>query len=235
MSERDFGRRARAALRRAGCLVYPVETGSTAVGFPDLVVVHEGGASFVELKCRPGMMLSRIAESPVEGKGQKSFASGFSKRSAFRLQGVTVSFNSFLLAECMDGVALLVGETGGKHLAACWEGLPAGEDLRDAMRAWRVYAMPSGEMEDESVGACFNECAARYACIVGVLPPLARTADWDEPLKDSGGKERALQIAREICDMARHFLLIGSMEKDAHRMRAAPVEGGGYVLLSNGG
>ena len=212
-SERDFSKRVRAALKQAGCACYPVETGGTASGFPDLVVVHKGGASFVELKSRPSTLVRRLADKGIEGPGQRAFGKVMARRTAFAQGGCSVSERSFLLAECMDGVALMVEEEAGTYLAACWEGLPSGEDLRDALMAWRICAMPSERMSGSPVSECFLESSCSYTAVTGIAVSLAGTGGdgLDMTLEEAGGKAKALEIARDICDRGRHALLMGYM------------------------
>ena len=235
-TEKDFSRRVSAALKQAGCAVYPVETGSTGSGFPDLVVVHKGGASFVELKRRGGILLRCLAESPIEGPGQKSFARRLARQSRVSSGGVSLGERSFLLVECMDGVALMVEEEKGAYLAACWEDLPLGEDLRDAFRAWRVCAMPTEAMLEESVEECYRECALVYGRATGIRLSVNGVKEGELSLKGAGGRDKALAIARDICDRGRIALLMEIMRAEKGVRYAAPIEGGeGYVILSNGG
>lgn len=234
-SESEFGKRARRALKQAGCAAYPVETGSTASGFPDLAVLHKGGVSLVELKSRPRLPLGSLADAEVEGPGQRAFARQLFRRSAMQCRGVSASERSFLLVECMDGVALLAGEEARPYPAACWEDLPSGADLRDALRAWRVSVMPTEAMEEESVEDCYRACAAVYECRTGIRLPPFRVSDGEVSLADAGGKEKALAIARDICDRGRIALLMESMRLEAGERYEAPLEGGnGYVILSKG-
>ena len=235
-SESEFGKRARRALKQAGCAVYPVETGATASGFPDLAVVHKGGISLVELKSRRNLLLANLASALAEGPGQRAFARQLFRRSAVCCRGASVSERPFLLVECMDGVALMAGEETRPYLAACWEDLPSGEDLRDALRAWRISVMPTEAMEEDSVEDCCKACAAVYECCTGIRLPPFRLADGDTSLADAGGKERARGIARDICDRGRIALLMDSMRLEAGERYEAPLEGGnGYVILSKEG
>ena len=210
-NERDLSKRVRESLRLAGCACYPVETGGTSVGFPDLVVLHKGGASFVELKSRPGVMLSSLASRPLEGPGQKAFARRLASLSSFCSQGCRVSEHSFLFAECMDGYALLAEEKQGSWLAACWESFPEGDDLRDTLRAWRVRVMPLAEMTGRSIGWCYEACAKAYLGCTGIGVSLAGIVGEESPL---ACKEKAEEIARDICDMGRLALLLGSMKRE---------------------
>lgn len=232
-TEREFGKRVRAALKQAGCACYPVETGGTASGFPDLAVVHKGGASFVELKSRPGTMLSRLADKSLEGPAQKAFGKVMARRTAFAHGGCSISERSFLLVECMDGVALMVEEEAGAYLAACWEGLPSGEDLRDALRAWRICAMPNESMSGNSVADCYLESSRKYAAATGIQVSLAGLEDdaLSMTLAEAGGKEKALAVARDICDRGRYVLLMESIRSEAGSRQAVDMEGGGCVIL----
>ena len=232
-NEKEFSKRARGALKRAGCAVYPVETGATGVGFPDLVVLHEGGASFVELKCRPSIVLARLSGAGIEGPGQRAFSRQLARRSAIRRQGIRISERSFVLVECMDGVALLAGEESCHYLAACWEGLPSGEDLRDALRAWRISCSPDYGLASSAIEECYCECASMYGYATGIAISLAGIKDGELTLEEAGGKEKAIEIARDICDRGRIALLELSMKADIGKKREVPLEeGNGYIILS---
>ena len=223
--EREFSERTRRALKGAGCRCYPVETGGTATGFPDIVVVGQGGASFVELKSRLSMPLASVVSAPLEGQGQKAFARGLVRRSAFTRGQVVVTSHSFLLVECMDGVVLLVEEGKGTHPAASWEGMPSGVDLRDAIRAWRVRCSPSRELEGCTEAEALAICSREYSIVTGI--PLERGQARDGTLADSGG---ALEIGRLVCDMGRISLLMKSMKENEAGL--VPIEGGnGYVIV----
>lgn len=79
MKERDFSRKLRKALKAAGFSVWPVETGGTAVGFPDLFVAGNGLAAFIEVKSRPSMTVEQAAACPdLLGPGQRQFAKEYS-------------------------------------------------------------------------------------------------------------------------------------------------------------
>lgn len=232
-AENEFSKRVRAALKKAGCAVYPVETGGTAAGFPDLVVLHEGGASFVELKCRPNTLLSKLSSIKAEGPGQRTFARQVFKRTAYKVEKFSVSERSFLLVECMDGVALMAEEESGAYLAACWEGLPSGEDLRDAIRAWHIAVIPSKEMEHDCVMEVMADCASVYETCTGVRP--LRGGQIINAMCEVGNREEAMRIAREICDRGRYALLMKSMEAESKEGYCAPIEGGdGFVVMSKG-
>lgn len=230
--EAVFGRRVRAALKGCGCRCYPIETGSTAVGVPDLLVVHKGGVALVELKSRRGMMMAMLSDSRQDGPGQLSFALGVARVTSFRAGGVIVSRHSFTLVECMDGVGLIVSDAKGSYLAACWEGFPSGGDLTDALRAWGVSVMPSVEMADESVMACYRACADAYSRVTGIVPSLEGVKDGDVPLGEAGGSGRAYGIARDLCDRGRLMLLMERVKAGARDARVMPVEDGGHVIVS---
>lgn len=235
-SERGFSRRTREALKKGGCRCYSIETGSTASGIPDLLVLHKGGTSLVELKSRPDMMLSMLSCSRVGGPGQSSFAAGLARATSFRIGGLVSGRHSFMLIECMDGVGLMVTDAGGLYLAACWESLPSGADLSDALRSWSVSVMPSVSMADESVGDCYAACADAYSCMTGIMFSLEGVKDGQVLLGEAGGSVKALEIARDLCDRGRLALLMLRMKEDAGGCRAVPVDGsGGYVILGNGG
>ncbi len=236
-AENEFSKRVRAALRKAGCAIYPVETGGTAKGFPDLVVLHEGGPSLVELKCRPNTLLSRLGSAKLEGPGQGAFARVMARKCCVAAGAVRITARSFLLVECMDGVALMVEEESGAYLAACWEGLPSGGDLRDALRAWRISVMPSEEMSGNTVADCWLECSRKYGATTGIAVSLAGLdgEGLGMELGDAGGKRKALEISRDICDRGRYALLMESMEGNNKEGYCAPIEGGnGFVILGKG-
>ena len=229
-AENEFSKRVRRALRQAGCAVYPVETGGTVSGFPDLVVSHKGGASFVELKSRRSMLVRQLADKALEGPGQRTFARQLFRKTAYRTGGFSVSKRSFLLVECMDGVALMAEEESGAYLAACWEGLPSGEDLRDALRAWGVAVIPLVEAEHGSARETLENCALIYETCTGICPLMG--GQDEDSLHDAMNREDAILMARDICDRGRYALLMASMEGDKEGY-CAPIEGGnGFVVLS---
>lgn len=194
--ERDFSLRVREAVKGAGRACYPVETGGTAVGFPDLVVLQEGGASFVELKCRPKLPLSRAAEADIEGPGQRAFARKLAQSSRHEAQSCVVSARAFLIAECMDGIALLAEERTGRFLASCWESFPDGDDLLNALRAWRTRVAPSRELVGSPIGGCYEACAVVYLACTGIAPSLAEIACRGDPLGEDGVDALARDISR---------------------------------------
>ena len=233
-NEKDFSRRVRASLKQSGCTCYPVETGGTASGFPDLVVVHKGGASFVELKSRRSVLIRQLADKSLEGPGQRAFGKVMAKRTAFTHGGCSVSERSFLLVECMDGVALMVEEEAGTYLAGCWEGSPSGEDLCDALRAWRICAMPSNVMLGSTVKDCLLESSRAYAAATGITVSLAGFGDSElgMTLEEAGGRAKALEIARYICDMGRYALLMESAKGETVFRQSADDEVGCCSIFS---
>lgn len=229
VGEREFSKAVRAALKSAGCSSYPVETGGTVVGFPDLVVLCEGGACFVELKCRPSLPLGRLDGAAEAGPGQRSFAGNVARRTAVMSDGFSVMERSFMLVECMDGVALLVMEGDAFYPAACWEALPSGVDLRDAMRAWRVGVVATQDLEGLPYMEAYGRAAERYGAATGIRFLLEGV---NVPAKRLGGKSSAVAMSRDICDHGRIQLLMESMRKDkVGGRRLAPIEGGGFVIL----
>lgn len=226
-NERAFSGRTRQALKSAGVPCYPVETGGTAVGFPDLVLLGQGGPSLVELKSRKGMPMALAVASSLEGPGQKAFARDLSRRSAFMIGQVIVTSHSFLLVECMDGVALLVEEEKENFLAASWEDMPSGADLRDAVRAWRTRCSPARSLEGIGARDALMECARAYTIITGIDAMVAGESGVEGTLD---GKEKAVGIARVVCGMGRIALLMESMRENEAGL--APLEGGnGYVIV----
>lgn len=207
--ERDFSARVREAVKGAGKACYPVETGGTVAGFPDLVVVQEGGASFVELKCRPKLPVSRAADSDLEGPGQRAFARRLAQSSRHEALSCVVSARPLLLAECMDGVALLAEERGGRFIAACWESFPGGDDLLRAIRAWRTSVSPSRKLVGSSIGSCYEACARVYLACTGIAIGLDGIEGYGDPL----GEEDAPALARDISDRGRIALQEERMDR----------------------
>lgn len=240
-NEKDFSQRVRNALKGASCQVYPVETGGTVVGFPDLVVVLPSGATFVELKSRLSEPMMVVVDKPIEGAGQRAFARGFAKKSCYRLWGgVEVTHHSFLLVECLDGVLLSVEEVEGKgaYPVACWESMPSGVDLRDALRAWKVRCTPSKDWEGERLVGAWLNCHAVHKELTGInfevtekeiVAGLEGVEDTEALLKD---KEQAIAVARNVCDRGRIFLLTKSIKDNP--VEFVPLEGNNGSILSKG-
>ena len=226
--EKMFSQKVRQTLKGAGCQCYSVETGQTVVGFPDLTVLGAGGASFMELKSLPSTMMMEVAEKGREGPGQKAFARSLIKKSAYIYDGSVVTSHSFLLAECMDGVILLVEEVDGSYPAACWEGMPSGVDLRDALRAWRIRCSPSKELEGCGMEAAVHSCIGSYEYATGISVGIGYVPAVEGDILNS--KEKALEIARKVCDAGRLWLLTKSIKNNENSF--VPIEGdNGYVLM----
>lgn len=196
-TERDFSRRVRDCLKKAGLACYPVETGETCGGFPDLVVMHEGGPSFVELKSRTGIPVMGIAGRKIEGPGQRSFARRLARQCSYEVAGTIAGRRSFLLVECMDGVALVAEEESGSALACYWESLPDGKDLGLALRAWGTSVEPAAELRGSDIGRCYEVCAAVYGVLTGLDVGLRGISEGET--LDS--RDKARQIARDICEI----------------------------------
>ena len=100
MKEAEFSKKLRRALRSSGFTVWPVETGSTGVGFPDLLAVGHGMAAFIEVKSRPTMTVAQARRnSSLLGPGQKQFAREYCLGTGGRFVAVAVY--------CKDGLAFL--------------------------------------------------------------------------------------------------------------------------------
>lgn len=226
--EKIFSQKVRQALKGAGCQCYPVETGQTVVGFPDLAVIGAGGVSFVELKSLPSVMLAEVVSKGREGPGQKAFARSLIKKSSYIWDGAVITSHSFLLAECMDGIALLVEEVEGSYPAACWEEMPSGVDLRDALRAWRIRCSPSRELEGCGMEAAVLACVGSYEDATGINVSMSYVPSIEGDVLDN--KEKALEIARKVCDAGRLVLLTRAIKDNGDSL--VPIEGdNGYVLM----
>ena len=232
--ESDFSRRVRKTIKSSGGQCYPIESGNTGVGLPDLLVLHEGGPSLVELKSRPAMLLSRLADTRLEGPGQRAFAKVMARKCSVSVHGARVYERSFLLVECMDGVALFVEEETGAWQAACWEGMPSGGDLLGALRAWRAGVVPQADMGQDELARVYVSCARVYEHVTGIH---VHESGWDSlrmTLNEDGGRERAIKVSRDICDMGRYQLLMKSIRDKDTGSYLAPIEGGGYVKMVKG-
>ena len=123
MKEREFSKELRRALRKAGFVVWPIETGSTGVGVPDLFVVGNGAATFIEVKSRMNQTVDKAADdSALLRPGQKQFAREFA--SGTRSQQFPMGLRSLVAVCCKDGLLFQsVGEDGERLVVAqcLWE------------------------------------------------------------------------------------------------------------------
>ena len=134
MKEREFSLKLRKALKAGGFSVWPVETGGTAVGFPDLLAAGHGMAVFIEVKSRPAKTVSQVAsDQDLLGPGQRQFAKEYCAGTGGSHVAVAVC--------CEDGLLFLrVGRDGTLEPVGSWEhdiGLKDRERLAGAIR--RAY------------------------------------------------------------------------------------------------
>ena len=123
MKEREFSKELRRALRKAGFVVWPIETGGTGVGVPDLFVVGNGAATFIEVKSRMNQSTDKAATDPqLLRPGQLQFAREFA--SGTKSQLFPMGLRSLVAVCCKDGLLFQSINEDGERLevAQCsWE------------------------------------------------------------------------------------------------------------------
>lgn len=118
MNEKYFSNKVRKALREEGFSVWPIETGTTATGIPDLLVMGNGVVTFIEIKSRPQLTLEGV-ERVVEkgnllGAGQKVFGQYFAWGSTKEDESGKEMRHTFVLVSCKEGSVLFkIERTGG--------------------------------------------------------------------------------------------------------------------------
>ena len=144
MKEAEFSKKLRRALKASGFTVWPIETGSTSVGFPDLLAVGEGMAAFIEVKSRPSMTVRQVCrDSNLLGPGQKQFAREYNIGTC----GVgTVGRFVAVAVYCKDGILFMrVKRDGTLEHSMSW-GHDVGLKDRDRL-AHAIYYTFNGGIE----------------------------------------------------------------------------------------
>lgn len=119
MKEREFSKELRRALRKAGFVVWPIETGGTSVGVPDLFVAGNGAATFIEVKSRMNQTVERAATDPTLLRpGQKQFAREFARGTKSTI--FPIGLRCMVAVCCKDGLLFQSVDEEGDRLGVAW-------------------------------------------------------------------------------------------------------------------
>lgn len=153
MKERKFSHKLRKILRAEGFSVWPIETGGTTVGFPDLFIVGLGVATFIEVKSRSESAVVEVVQAADKllGPGQKQFAREFAI-------GTTPRYGEgrhcLVFVYCSDGILVLrVDRDGSLPVAAACKH----EDEPLSRPGWVGAAVLIGHLGDTLPASMPNE------------------------------------------------------------------------------
>ena len=145
VKEREFSKELRRTLRKAGFRVWPIETGGTGVGVPDLFIVGNGAATFIEVKSRMNQTVDKAATDPALLRpGQKQFAREFA--SGTKSQIFPMGLRSLVAVCCKDGLLFQSIGEDGERLGVAW---CSWEERGLKSPSWLGSVIVSGYLGDE--------------------------------------------------------------------------------------